>query len=350
MQQTVNQLAERIQGRVIGDGSVLISGASSVDHPLAGHIAFLEDPRRLKELEASALACLIVPSKISKSTKPLIQVAEPKLAWAQLLNLFFPPRAFPGTVSDKALIASSARLAEGVTVEAFASIGERVEIGAGSVVRAYSYLDRGVRIGEKTVIHPHVTLYENTVVGSRTVIHAGAVIGADGFGYVPSPKGQVKVPQAGNVVIGDEVEIGACSTIDRATIGSTRIEMGVKIDNLVQIAHNVTIGPHTVISAQTGISGSCKIGAFVTLGGRVGLADHVEIGDQAMLGAQTGVPTGKKVPPKQIWIGAPARPYQEARKQVAAQWRSAEMMEEIRKLRSRVEELEKNSQSLSNQA
>ena len=263
------------------------------------------------------------------------------MAWAQLLNLFFPPRTFPGTVSDKAFIAPSARLGAGVTVEAFAYVGDQVEIGRGSVIRAYSFLDRGVKIGEKTILHPHVTLYENTVVGNRCILHAGVVIGADGFGFVPTPKGQIKVPQVGNVVIEDEVEIGSCSTIDRATIGSTRIGRGVKIDNLVQIAHNVTVGPHTVISAQTGISGSSKVGAFVTMGGRVGLADHVEIGDQAVLGAQSGVPTGKKVPPQQIWIGAPARPYQEARRQVAAQWRSAEMLEEIRKLRARVEELEK---------
>lgn len=349
MQQTVNQLAERIQGKVIGDGRTVILGVTSADQPLAGHVAFLENPERLAELEASPIACLIVPCRISSSTKPLIQVEEPKLAWAQLLNLFFPSRAFPGTRSEKAFIAPSARIGKEVTVEAFAYVGEEVEIGAGAVIRAYSYLDRKVKIGEKTIVHPHVTLYENTIVGNRCVIHAGVVIGADGFGFIPTPKGQVKVPQVGDVVIEDEVEIGACSTIDRATIGSTRIGRGVKIDNLVQIAHNVSIGPHTVISAQTGISGSSKIGTFVTMGGRVGLADHVEIGDQAVLGAQSGVPTGKKVPSKQIWMGAPARPYQEARKQVAAQWRAAEMLEEIRKLRARVEELEK-LRSLPNQA
>ncbi len=349
MQCTAAELAKEIQGKIIGDGRTPIVGITSADHPLAGHLAFLEETHRLAELEASPIACLIVPRQVASSTKPLIQVEQPKLAWARLLNLFFPPRAFTGTISEKAFVAPSARLGKGVTVEAFAFIGEEVEIGAGSAIRAYSYLDRECKIGEKTVIHPHAMLYENTVVGNRSAIHAGAVIGADGFGYVPTPQGQIKVPQVGNVVIGDDVEIGACTTIDRATIGSTRIADGVKIDNLVQIAHNVSIGANTVISAQTGISGSSKVGAFVTMGGRVGLADHVEIGDQAILGAQSGVPTGKKIPAKQIWIGAPARPYQEARKQVAAQWRSAEMMDEIRKLRARVEELEK-LRSLSDQA
>ncbi len=352
MQQTLAQLAREIQGKVVGDDQIVISGITNVDSPLPGHIAFLEDPSRLKDFEASPIACLIVPKQITSSSKPLIQVENPKLAWAKLLGLFFPPKAFPGTISEKAFIASSASLAKGVTVEAFAYIGEEVEIGAGSVVRPYSYLDRGVRIGENTVLHPHTTLYEDTQVGSRTVIHAGAVIGADGFGYVPSPQGHVKVPQVGNVVIGNDVEIGACTTIDRATMGSTKIGDGVKIDNLVQIAHNVSIGPHTVISAQTGISGSSKIGSFVTMGGRVGLADHVEIGDQAILGAQSGVPTGKKIPEKQIWIGMPARPYQEARKQIAAQLRAAEMMDELKKLRARVEELEKQEKlrPFSNQA
>ena len=349
MQKTVKEIAQLVQGKVIGDGGTAISGITIASHPLPGHVAFLEDPARLRELEVSPIACLIVSSRVSTSKKTLIQVEEPKLAWAQLLNLFFPPRAFPGTVSNQAFIASSAKVAQGATVEPFAYVGEEAEIGAGSVIRSYSYVDRKVKVGEKTVIHPHVMLYENTIVGNRVVIHAGSVVGADGFGYVTGPQGQMKVPQVGNVVIEDEVEIGASTTIDRATMGTTRIGRGVKIDNLVQIAHNVTIGPHTVISAQTGISGSSKIGSFVTMGGRVGLADHVEIGDQTMLGAQSGVPTGKKIPPKQIWIGTPARPYQEARKQVAAQWRSAEMMEEIRKLRRRIEELEKQLSLLSNQ-
>ncbi len=345
MQKSVAELAQLVQGTVLGDGKTLVSGITSADRPLAGHIAFLEDAARLPELEASPIACLIVSSRITGSQKPLIQVKEPKLAWAQLLNLFFPPKAFPGTVSDQAFVSSSARLGKGVTIEAFAYVGDEVEVGDGAVIRAYSYLDRKVKVGEKTVIHPHAILYENTVVGNRCAIHAGSVVGADGFGYLPTPKGQLKVPQVGNVVIEDDVEIGSCTTIDRATIGSTRISQGVKIDNLVQIAHNVTIGPHTVISAQTGISGSSKIGAFATLGGRVGLADHVEVGDQVILGAQSGVPTGKKIPSKQIWFGVPARPYQEARKQIAAQWRSAEMLEEIRKLRARIEELEKQLQS-----
>ena len=172
------------------------------------------------------------------------------------------------------------------------------------------------------------------------------MIGADGFGYVFDGRKQAKVPQVGNVVIENDVEIGACVTIDRATIGSTIIRQGTKIDNLVQIAHNVEIGSHSCLSAQVGISGSSKVGNYVTMGGRVGLGDHVEIGDQTMLGAQAGVPSNKKIPPKQVWIGAPARPYPEMRKQIGAQLRSYETQELVSELRKRIEALEKELNDL----
>jgi len=173
------------------------------------------------------------------------------------------------------------------------------------------------------------------------------VIGADGFGYVATATAHEKLPQIGNVVIEDDVEIGSCSTIDRAAIGSTRIGRGCKIDNLVQVAHNVQIGPHTVISAQTGISGSCKIGSHVTMGGSVGVGDHVEIGDWAMIGAGAGFPSNKKVPGKQIYFGQPARPYAEMRKQFGAQLRSAETLDDVRALKKKVAELEKRLEETS---
>ena len=233
-----------------------------------------------------------------------------------------------------------------VTIEPFAFIGKNVAIGNRVVIRSYAYVDENTSIGEDTVIHPHAVLYPNTRIGNRVVIHAGAIIGSDGFGYVFDGRKQAKVPQVGNVVIEDDVEIGACTTIDRATIGSTIIREGVKIDNLVQIGHNVIVGKHTCLSAQVGISGSSKIGNYVTMGGRVGLGDHAEIGDQVMLGAQSGIPSKKKIPPKQIWIGAPARPYQEMRKQVGAQLRSYETQQLVAELKKRIETLEKELNDL----
>ena len=207
-------------------------------------------------------------------------------------------------------------------------------------------MDRETQIGEETLIHPHVVLYAKTQVGNRVCIHAGSVIGADGFGYLFDGSKQTKIPQVGNVVIQDDVEIGACVTIDRATVGSTTIGKGVKIDNLVQIAHNVTIGNHSCLSAQVGISGSSKIGNYVVMGGRAGLGDHCEVGDEAVLGAQTGVPSKKVIPPKQTWIGQPARPYEEMRKQVSAQLRSYETQQLVQELKKRIETLEKELSDL----
>ena len=341
MTKTVAEIAELIQGKLIGDGSTLIQGITNIEAPGAGLITFAQDKKSLKRLEETDIACLIVPSNIEGSTKPLIQVPLPKLAWAKLLEKFYPTRAFTAHISNQAAIAKSARLGSNVTIEPFVVIDEKAVIEDNAVIRSHTYIGAEVKIGKGTFLHPNVTVYDHCVIGANVIIHSGSVIGTDGFGYVATPEKQEKVPQVGNVIIEDDVELGACVTIDCATLGSTIIQKGAKIDNLVQIAHNVNVGAHTVISAQTGISGSSKIGAHVTMGGKVGLGDHVEIGDWTMVGAGAGFPSGKKVPGKQIVFGEPARPYREARKQIAAQWRSAEMLSDIRKLKARIEELEK---------
>jgi UDP-3-O-[3-hydroxymyristoyl] glucosamine N-acyltransferase len=346
MEKSLAELAAIVQGTVVGDGSVTISGVTNVESPRAGFLTYITDGKRLKELETSQAAALIVPQEIKSSAKPIIQSRHPKLAWAVLLGLFNPPEPFSKTISERAFLSKSAEIGAEVTIEPFAVIGEGVVIGDRAVIRSSAYLDVHSSIGEDTVIHPHVVLYPKTQIGRRVVIHAGAVIGSDGFGYVFDGRKQAKVPQVGNVVIEDDVEIGACVTIDRATVGSTIIRQGVKIDNLVQIAHNVEVGSHSCLSAQVGISGSSKIGNYVTMGGRAGLADHCEIGDQVMLGAQTGVPSGKKIPAKQIWIGSPARPYQEMRKQVGAQLRSYETQRLVSELKKRIEALEKELEGL----
>jgi UDP-3-O-[3-hydroxymyristoyl] glucosamine N-acyltransferase len=346
MGKTLKELAELIQGTVVGDGSVQISGITSIEQPLAGHLAFVLDEKTLREAESSSLAALIIPAEITSSKKPIIQSHHPKLAWSILLGLFHPARVYSKTISDKASVAKGAKIGKDVTIEPYAFIGEGVVIGDRSVIRSFAYIDENSKIGEDSAIYPHAILYPKTQVGNRVTIHAGTVLGSDGFGYVFDGKKQAKVPQVGNVVIEDDVEIGACSTIDRATIGSTIIRQGVKIDNLVQIAHNVEVGSHSVLSAQVGISGSSKIGNYVTMGGRAGLGDHVEIGDQVMLGAQAGVPSKKKIPAKEIWIGAPARPYQEMRKQIGAQLRSYETQQMVAELKKRIETLEKELNGL----
>lgn len=346
MEKTLAELASLIQGKVVGDGTTKIVGIASLEHPREGHLAYVTDSAKLKEAEQAACAALIVPESAVSSKKPLIQSKHPKLAWAILIGLFHPSQTYSGAVSKQAVISNTAQIAAGVTIEPFAFVGDQVTVGHGSVIRSYAYLDQACSVGEQSVIHPFTMLYPNTKVGNRVTIHAGTVIGSDGFGYVFDGTKQAKVPQVGNVIIEDDVEIGACVTIDRATIGSTIIRQGVKIDNLVQIAHNVEIGAHTCLSAQVGISGSSKVGRYVTMGGRVGLGDHVEIGDQVMLGAQAGIPTGKKIPPKQIWIGSPARPYHEMRKQVSAQLRSNETRELVYELKKRIESLERELSQL----
>jgi len=344
-EKTAGEIAGIVGGEIVGDASLIIKGITNIENPPPGHITFAQDEKGFKELESSDIACLIVPKQISQSSKVLIQVPHPKQAWAKLLREIFPARKFVPGISERAVVASSAKIGANVTIEAFVSVGENSEIGDGSVIRSGSVIDENVRIGANCVIHPNVTIYRGSELGAQVIIHAGSVIGADGFGYVATPAGQEKLPQIGSVVIEDDVEIGACCTVDRAALGSTRICKGVKIDNLVQIAHNVTVGPHTVISAQTGISGSCKIGAHVTMGGSVGVGDHVEIGDWAMIGAGAGFPSNKKVPGKQIYFGQPARPYAEMRKQFGAQLRAAETLDDVRALKKKVAELEKKLSS-----
>lgn len=347
MKMTLSQIASEVSGKLIGDEQITISGITNVENPAQDQITFITDPKSLSELEHSAISCILVPSSVSSSSKAIIQVKDPKRAWAKLLRTFYPDPIYPGTISPLASISPSAKLGSKVTVEPFAVIGDNVKIGNESVIRSHSVIGANVQIGEKAIIHPATVIYNDCQIGDKVVLHAGCVIGADGFGYVTTMESQEKVPQVGIVVIEDDVEIGASTTIDRATIGKTIIGKGTKIDNLVQIGHNVVIGPHTVISAQTGISGSCKIGSHVTMGGRAGLGDHVEIGDWTMVGAGSGIPSKKKIPGKQIVFGQPARPYQEARKQIGAQLRAAEMMDDIRKLKAKIAELEKASKATS---
>ncbi len=340
MSLTLKEIARLLQSQVLGNAQTPVSGITTFENPLPGCITFIQHKKDLSDLEATDIAALIVPKDVQSSVKPVIPVEHPKLAWAKLLRAFYPEHPASGKVSPEASIAATAKLGTGVTVEPFARISDGAVIGDGSVIRSFAFVGEKVQIGKSSVLHPGVVIYENCLIGQRVVIHASSVIGADGFGYIATPAKQEKVPQVGNVVIEDDVEIGACTTIDRATLGSTIIGKDTKLDNQVQIAHNVVIGAHTAISAQSGISGSCKIGEHVTMGGKAGLGDHVEIGDWVMVGAGAGFPSGKKIASKQIVFGQPARPYQEARRQIGAQLRSAETLDEVRELKKRVAALE----------
>ena len=349
MEKTLDELAQLIQGSVVGNGSIKIAGVTGIELPKAGYLTYVLDNKQLKEMESSAISAVLVPTTIQNSVKPVIRCQNPKLAWAILLGIYQPIQNFDKQISNQAFISKTAQIGKEATIEPFAYVGERVKIGNNSVIRSFAYLDADTNVGSETIIHPYVALYPKTEIGNRVTIHAGSIIGADGFGYIFDGHQQTKIPQLGNVIIEDDVEIGACTTIDRATIGSTIIRKGAKIDNLVQIAHNVEIGEHSCLSAQVGISGSSKIGKHVTMGGKTGLGDHCEVGDSATLGAQTGLPSGKVIPANQIWIGAPARPFEEMKKQIPAQLRSFETQQLVNELKKRIEALEKELNEMKSQ-
>jgi UDP-3-O-[3-hydroxymyristoyl] glucosamine N-acyltransferase len=307
------------------DSSVIeITGVGSPSLADATQLIFAESEAAFHDAFASRAAAILVSQQIasdymSKAGKPLLAVAQPKLAFARAARLLRPPER-PSGVDTAAIVASSARLARdvsigpGAVIEANASIGARTSIGAGVNVGA------GVRMGSDCRLYPRVVLYPGTELGDRVIVHAGAVLGSDGFGYVrDSATGEyTQFPQQGRLIIEDDVEIGANTTIDRGALEETRIGCGTKLDNLVHIGHNVVIGRNVVIAAQTGVSGSSIIGDGAIVGGQVGIADHVEIGPGAILGAQAGIPSGKRIQgPGIVFWGTPARPIKDYLKELA---------------------------------
>lgn len=314
MQMTLQEVAERIGGEVIGDPAVAVRTITGLENAGEGTLVWIERRRFLKAAEASAAAAVIVPPDIESSTKPLVRVKNPRLAFALLAQVFSPPRKYAPGIADSAVVSPTARIGEGVSVQPQAVVEEGAVVGDRAVIGAGAFVGMNSRIGADTRLFPRAVINDNCLIGDRCIIHSGAVIGGDGFGYVPDAEGRnVKIPQVGRVVVEDEVEIGCNATIDRGTFGDTVIRRGVKIDNLVQIAHNDEIGENSVLCAQVGISGSVKVGRNVMMGGQVGIADHVEIGDRVMMAGKSGLAARKKVGPDQILLGAPARPLREAK-------------------------------------
>lgn len=317
MKKTVGEIAAFVEGSVIGDASLEISGVAGVEDATRGDLTFIDAEKHIARAMATRASAVIVPEGQVLEGKTVIQVARPRWAFARVVALFHPPRRpRPGIhpsaiIGDRVFLPESVSVGPYVVIEDHVRIGERVSIGAGSFIGSESV------IGDDTVIHPHVTIYHTVTIGSRVTIHAGSVIGGDGFGYFLLDGRYHKFPQIGTVIIEDDVEIGTNVTIDRGTLGATIIRRGTKIDNLVQVAHNVVIGEHTVIAAQTGIAGSSVIEDHVVIGGQVGIADHVRIGRGAILGAQAGIPSGKRIPAGEFVWGTPARPMREFKSQYA---------------------------------
>ncbi|HMK51434.1 MAG TPA: UDP-3-O-(3-hydroxymyristoyl)glucosamine N-acyltransferase [Thermodesulfobacteriota bacterium] len=309
MKKKLRELAAWVDGTVVGDGEIDISGVAAIEDARAGEITFIANPKYLSKLSQTNASAIIVSKEVTQADKPLLCVTNPYLAFAKILTLFSQKPYQPKGIDSKVWISPTAQLGKDLTLYPFVYIGDRCSIGDRVTLYPGVYVGEDSSIGEDSILHSNVSIYSGSIVGKRVILHSGVVVGSDGFAYVKEGKKNVKIPQIGKVEIEDDVEIGANTTVDRATFGKTIIRRGVKIDNLVQVAHNVVIGEDSILCAQVGISGSTKIGTNVTLAGQVGVVDHTEIGDNVMVGAQAGVT--HRLPSNQGYVGSPALPHRE---------------------------------------
>ncbi len=329
---TVQELATLVHGELVGDGTQSISCARPLSDAHAGDITFIEDERYLSKFYASGAAAAVVSLSIPVNGKTMVRVKEPLMAFIDIVQKLHPKpvAAFEG-VHPKAQVHPSVYLPPDVAVGPFAVIGEGSMIGRRTYIHAGVIVGSHCRLGEDVVLHPNVVLYDGCVVGDRAIVHANSVIGADGFGYRLVQGKHVKVPQLGIVEIAEDVEIGACTTIDRATFGATRIGQGTKIDNLVMVGHNCQIGRHNLFVSQVGIAGSVTTGDYVVMAGQVGIADHLHIGDRSLLGAKAGV--HKDVAADQRMLGAPATPDKEQMRIMMTLEKLPEIRRDIKKIK-----------------
>jgi UDP-3-O-[3-hydroxymyristoyl] glucosamine N-acyltransferase len=336
------QIALLINGKVEGDANTAVASFGKIEEAQNGQLAFLANPKYEEYLYSTSASVIIINDTQELKqpvTATLIRVPDAYSAFATLLAKYqeLAQQQLSG-VQQPVYIASTASYGENVFIAAFSYLGEKVSIGNNSKIYPHTFLGNNVTIGSNTVIHAGVKIYHDCVIGNNVTIHAGTVIGSDGFGFAPQPDGSFKkVPQIGNVVVEDNVEIGANATIDRATIGSTIIKSGAKLDNLIQIAHNVEIGHSTVVAAQAGISGSTKIGNGVMIGGQAGIVGHIQIGDGAKINAQSGV--SKSLEPGKAVTGSPAYDYTAALRSQAVTRKLPDLEKRIKELESLVKQL-----------
>jgi UDP-3-O-[3-hydroxymyristoyl] glucosamine N-acyltransferase len=336
MSPTVQELAELVHGRISGDPNLRITAARPLGDAGEGHISFLENNRYLNELSSSRASAFVVPESMPSRGRTVIHAADPLAAFVVIF------RRFQGLEEDKpagvhsgAFVHPTAQIGPDPTIEPFAHVGQGSTLGARCRIHSGVVIGRSCTIGDDVTLHPHVVLYDRTVIGHRVIVHANAVLGADGFGYRFQGGKQVKVGQYGCVEIGDDVEIGACTAIDRGTFQATRIGHGTKIDNLVQIGHNCRIGAHNLIVSQVGVAGSCSTDAYVVLAGQVGVADHVHLGEGAVVGAKSGV--WKDVPPSGRVLGAPATSEREHKRVIICLEKLPELLRDVRRIKQRLD-------------
>ena len=328
------QIAEPLQGEIIGDASIQLTGLAPADRARAGELTFAENAAYFAVAEQSQASAIIVAGPFESSSKVLIRVADARVALARVLPLFFPPEEHPRGIHPSAVIDSSAQIDPTVHIGPNCIVRARARLGARSVLMSGNDIGADCKLGDDVCLFPNVVLYRQTRIGHRVTVHAGTVIGADGYGYVFDEGRQRKVLQLGNVIIHDDVEIGANACIDRGALGSTVIGEGTKIDNLVHVAHNVVIGRHCLILGQVGFGGSTTLGDYVVVASQSGISDHVKLGTRAVIGAKSGVmrdvPDGGRV------LGIPAAPDRQAKRQMIAMQQLPDMLRRLRDLEKQV--------------
>jgi UDP-3-O-[3-hydroxymyristoyl] glucosamine N-acyltransferase len=338
------ELAARVGGEVDGDGTLAIEGVAPLEDAGPAHLSFLSNRKYRAAFEASkAGAVLVEPDEPKAPGRTVVRVRNAYLAFAKISALFHPaPAPAPG-VAPQAVVHPTARVHPSAQVMPLATVAAGAEVGAGTILHPGVHVGEGARIGAGCLLHANVVVRERCVLGDRVIVQPGAVIGSDGFGFAFDPEGEgrgprhFKIPQAGVVVVEDDVEIGATAAIDRATLGVTRIGRGAKIDNLVQVGHNVEVGPLAILCGQVGVAGSSKIGAGAVLAGQVGIAGHLRVGDRVTLGAQAGVMND--IPDGETWMGYPARPHAAWARTTATLDHLVELRKELRALRREVDAL-----------
>ena len=338
MKKTLKELAEWVGGAVIGEGDVEISGVAPIEEAQPGEITFIANPKYLSKLNETGASAVIVSKDIRQADKPLLSSANPYLAFGKILALYSRKPYQARGIDSGAFVSPTARLGKGISVYPSVTIGDRCSIGDRVILYPGVSVGEESTIGEDSILHPNVSIYPRTTIGKRVILHAGVVIGSDGFGYAKDGKKNIKVPQVGTVEIEDDVEIGANTTVDRATLGKTLIRRGVKIDNLVQVAHNVVIGEDSIVVAQVGISGSTKLGSNVTVGGQAGFVGHITVGDNVMIGGQSGVMND--LASNQAYTGSPAIPHREFLRITSSYLKLPDMKKTLLDIEKRLKKIE----------
>lgn len=341
MELTAAEIANIVGGRLAGDPATCVSGVNGLDEAQPGDLVFVRGRRFLEQLKTTRAAAALVPEEVADCPLVQIVVENPDLAFVQVLQRLSAHQIpHPNGIHPAAIIGIGVSLGADVALDANVRIADYAVLGDRVVVYPGAYIGAGVRLGADTVVYPNVSIREHCEIGARCVIHANTVIGSDGFGFVPGPDGWFKIPQVGRVILGDDVEIGSNTAIDRATFGVTRIGCGTKIDNLVQIGHNVRVGEHCVIAGKVGIAGSAVIGNRVRIGAQAGINGHIEIGDGASIGARAGVTSS--VPAGATVSGFPAIDHNQQRRVMVAQTHLPELGRRLRQLERRIEEMEQH--------